>query len=180
MSALLGFIGRVLIAVLFLISGLGKLADIPGTQAMITAVGLPSWLAVPTGLFEVIAAVALVFGFLTRLVAVLLAAFCLLAALFFHNDLLDPLQAAMALKNIAIAGGLLCLCALDTVRWSYDDMRRRRRLERDALAERERAHEQEVRAARAEGVAAATRSRAASESTIRGRTVVTDTDPDRI
>jgi putative oxidoreductase len=63
----------------------------------------------------------------------------------------------MLLKNIAIAGGLLCLTALDTVRWSYDAMRERRRAE---IATREaelRAHDAELRAARAEGVTEATR-----------------------
>jgi putative oxidoreductase len=48
------------------------------------------------------------------------------------------------LKNVAIAGGLLCLCAANTMRWSYDSMRDQRRVER---AERESA----MRAAVAEG-----------------------------
>jgi putative oxidoreductase len=74
----------------------------------------------------------------------LLAGFCLLAAFFFHNQFMDPIQAAMLLKNLAIAGGLLCLCAVENYRWSYDDLRDRRR--RD-LQDRE----AELREARAEG-----------------------------
>ncbi len=178
MTALLGFFGRLLIAVLFIVSGVNKLADIGGTQAMIASVGLPGWLAVPTGLFEVIAGLALVFGVLTRLFALLLAGFCLAAAFFFHNDLLDPMQAAMALKNVAIAGGLLCLCALDTLRWSYDGLRYRRRLEQEEIAERERLHDREIRAARAEGLAAAVCSRDVSRSEIQGRTAVADVGRD--
>lgn len=144
MSTLLAFVGRVLIALLFLISGINKFADISGTQAMLTAAHLPAGLAMVTAVFEVVAGIALILGVFTRLVALLLAAFCLLTAFFFHNQFMDPVQAANLLKNLAIAGGLLCLCALETFRWSYDDLRDRRR--RDAQL-----REAELREARAEG-----------------------------
>jgi putative oxidoreductase len=176
MTTLLAFVGRLMIALLFIVSGANKLFDIAGTQQMIASVGLPASLALPTGLFEVIAGLALVFGVLTRLFALLLAAFCLLAAFFFHNNFVDPTQAAMLLKNIAIAGGLLCLTGLDTARWSYDALRRRRRDELAARDAEQRAHDAEVRAARAEGAAAATRSGEVETSTIQGRTVVSDRD----
>jgi putative oxidoreductase len=156
MTTLLAFIGRLMIALLFLISGANKLMDIAGTDQMIRAVGLPGGLAVAVGLFEIIAGLALVVGVATRLFAVLLALFCLAAAFFFHNRFTDPIQAAMLLKNIAIAGGLLCLTALDNVRWSYDAMRARRRAELAELRAEHRTHDAEVRAARAEGAAAAT------------------------
>jgi putative oxidoreductase len=155
MTTLLAFIGRLMIALLFIVSGANKLFDLAGTQGMLGSVGLPANFALPTGIFELVAGLALVFGFLTRLVAVLLAAFCLLTAFFFHNNFVDPTQAAMLLKNIAIAGGLLCLCALDTVRWSYDAMRERRLAEQAAVKAEHRVHDAEMRAARAEGAAAA-------------------------
>lgn len=148
MTSVLAFIGRVMIAVLFLVSGVNKLVDVSGTNAMIEGVGLPGGLGLAVGLFEVAAGLALVFGLATRLTAILLAAFCLVTAFFFHNAIADPVQAAMLLKNVAIAGGLLSLAALDNVRWSYDAMRARRRAEH-------RAHDAELRAARAEGAAAA-------------------------
>jgi putative oxidoreductase len=157
MNTLLAFIGRLMIALLFLISGANKLMDISGTDAMIRSVGLPGGLALITGLFEIVAGLALVFGVATRFFAVLLAVFCLAAAFFFHNNFTDPMQAANLLKNIAIAGGLLCLTALDNVRWSYDAMRMRRRAEIAELKAEHRAHEAEVRAARAEGAEAAAR-----------------------
>jgi putative oxidoreductase len=168
MTTLLAFIGRLMIALLFLFSGANKLMDVAGTDQMIRSVGLPGGLALITGLFEVVAGLALVIGVATRFFAVLLALFCLAAAFFFHNDFTDPIQAAMLLKNVAIAGGLLCLTALDNVRWSYDAMRERRRAE---LAERDanqRAHEAEVRAARAEGLAAAHAERPATETVVTG------------
>lgn len=144
MPTILAFIGRVMIALLFIVSGVNKFADLAGTQAMLTAAHLPAGLAIVTAIFEVVAGLALVVGVMTRFFALLLAAFCLVAAFFFHNNFMDPIQAAMLLKNVAIAGGLLCLCAVDTLRWSYDDIRLRRRNE---LA----ARDAELRAAKAEG-----------------------------
>jgi putative oxidoreductase len=158
MTTLLAFFGRLMIALLFLVSGANKLMDLAGTNAMIESVGLPGGLAVLVGLFEVVAGLALVFGVATRTTAVVLAAFCLVAAFFFHNDVTDPMQSAMLLKNVAIAGGLLALTALDSVRWSYDAMRARRRAEIAGLQAEQRATEAEVRAARAEGEASARRS----------------------
>lgn len=180
MATMLGFIGRLLIALLFIVSGVTKLFDLGGTQAMLAGVGLPADLALPTALFEVVAGVALVFGAMTRLVALLLAAFCLATAFFFHNNFMDPVQAAMLLKNLAIAGGLLCLTGLDSIRWSYDAMRERRRVEHDARIAEGQAHEAELRAARAEGAAAATRAREVAGSDIQGRTVVADGDGDGV
>lgn len=144
MIAFLAFLGRLMIALLFIVSGVNKLVDPGSAQSLLSGVGLPAGLAIPVGLFEVVAGLALVLGFLTRLFAVLLAVFCLLTAFFFHSYFVDPVQAAMLLKNVAIAGGLLCLCAVNSMRWSYDAMREQRRVDR---AERDAA----VRAAHAEG-----------------------------
>lgn len=174
MTSLLAFVGRLLIALLFIISGGTKLADPVGTQAMLGAAGLPLMLAIPAGLFELAAGLALVVGLHTRLTSLALAAFCLVTAFFFHNNFLDPVQATALLKNLAIAGGLLCLTALDSVRWSYDAMRRRRSEELATHKAQLDARDQEVRAARAEGEASGARSREVSDSGIQGRTVVAD------
>lgn len=174
MTTVLSFVGRLLIALLFIASGVNKLVDLGGTRAALDTVGLPSLLALPTGLFEVVAGLMLVFGVWTRLIAMALAAFCLLTAFFFHNDFLDPMQSVQLLKNLAIAGGLLSLAGLDTARWSYDEMRRRQREERDAHRAELETRDAEVRTARAEGVASGVRSRDAIDSGIQGRTVVAD------
>ncbi len=128
-SGLFAFIGRVMLALIFIISGAMKLADISGTGAYMASVGLPSGLALPVALFEVIGGIMIVFGIFTRLTALAFAAFCLLTALLFHRETADPIQAAMAFKNIAIAGGFLCLFAYDQKSWSFDSYRERRRRE---------------------------------------------------
>lgn len=143
MSMIAVFIGRLFIAVIFIVSGVNKLIHVSDTSAMISAVGLPGGLAIPTGLFELIAGVCIALGIYARLFSVLLAGFVLLTILFFHRDFTDPMQAMMAMKNLAIAGGLLCLFGYGNTRWSYDAMRRNRR---DEIA----LHDAELRAARAE------------------------------
>lgn len=169
MNTIAAFVGRILLALIFIASGATKLFDVVGTETLITSAGLPSGLAIPVGAFELIAGIAIALGFMTRLFAVLLAGFCLLTILYFHRNFTDPMQAAMAMKNLAIAGGLLCLFAHSQMRWSYDSMRLERKAEiagRDADA---RVREAELRAARAEGKAAVAGT---------GQTVITDVDGD--
>lgn len=177
MNTVAAFVGRILLAVIFIVSGISKLFDPAGTNAMIVNAGLPSGLAIPVGLFEVIGGLAIALGFMTRLFAILFAGFCLLTILFFHRDFADPLQSAMALKNLAMAGGFLCLFAHSQMRWSYDSMRLARRGEiatRDAEA---RARDAELRAARAEGhVAGVASHRAVGDTTF----VTTDLDGSRV
>lgn len=151
MSMLAVFIGRLFIAVIFIVSGINKLIHVSDTSAMISAAGLPGALAVPTGLFELIAGLCIALGIATRLVSVLLAGFVLLTILFFHRDFTDPMQAMAAMKNLAIAGGLLCLYGYGHTRWSYDALRQRRRDEVAAHDAQQRTVEAELRAARAEG-----------------------------
>src|SRR3546814_4359172 len=94
---------------------------------MISAAGRPGGLAIPTGLFELIAGACLALGVATRLWSILLAAFVLLTILFFHREFTDPVQAMASMKDLAIAGGLLCLFGYGNTRWSYDALRQRRR-----------------------------------------------------
>lgn len=155
MSMLAVFIGRLFIAVIFIVSGINKLIHVSDTSAMISAAGLPGGLAIPTGLFELIAGICLAFGIATRLVSILLVVFVLATILFFHREFTDPMQAMAAMKNLAIAGGLLCLFGYGHTRWSYDALRQRRRDELAAHETQQRATEAEVRAARAEGRAEA-------------------------
>ena len=169
MNVIAAVVGRILLSIIFIVSGASKLFDPAGTEAMLASAGLPANLALPVGIFELVAGLAIALGFMTRIFAILLAGFCLLTALLYHNEFTDPMQAAMAMKNLAIAGGLLCLFAHSQMRWSYDSMRLERRAEiarRDADA---RVHDAEVRAARAEGRVAAAPG-----------TVVTDVDGDGV
>ena len=90
MSMIAVFIGRLFIAVIFVVSGINKLIHVTDTGAMMSAAGVPGWLAIPTGLFELIAAACIALGIYARLFSLLLAGFVLLTILFFHRDFTDP------------------------------------------------------------------------------------------
>jgi putative oxidoreductase len=124
-------------------------------MAVVANAGLPGGLAIPTGLFELIAGICIALGIAVRTVSILLAGFVLATILFFHREFTDPMQAMAAMKNLAIAGGLLCLFGYGHTRWSYDALRQRRRDELAAHTTQQRAAEAELRAARAEGRAEA-------------------------
>jgi putative oxidoreductase len=89
MNTIAALAGRILLSLLFIISGLGKLFDVSSAQVALAGVGLSPDLALPAGLFELIGGLALMFGVATRIFAVLLAGFTLLTILFFHHNLLD-------------------------------------------------------------------------------------------
>jgi len=142
MSAIAAFIGRVLLAVIFIVSGLGKIMDPAPAAQMMAAVGLPSNMAMGVGVFELVAGLLLAIGLMTRLVSAALFVYIGLTILFFHNNLADPAQQVNALKNLAIMGGMLMVFAYGHMRWSYDHWR-----------ERDRTRKAELRAAHAEGKA---------------------------
>ena len=104
-------VARILLAAIFIISGAAKFGDIAGTAGYISSVGLPAGTALAwlSGLFEVLAGLAILVGFLTRPAALAFAAFCVVAAFFFHYNPADQMQMINFMKNLAIAGGFLAL-----------------------------------------------------------------------
>ena len=117
--------GRVLLVVLFLIAGVGKVAGYAGTQAYMHAAGVPGALLPLVILTELGGGVLILLGLWTRPVAFLLAGFTLLAALIFHHGIGDPMQRLMLLKDISISGGFLLLVAHGAGAWSLDARRAR-------------------------------------------------------
>lgn len=101
--------GRVLLALIFVIAGLGKLGNLAGTAGYMQSGGVPAFLLWPTIALEVLGGIALIVGFQTRYTAWALAAFCLVSGALFHSDFANQMQMTMFLKNVAIAGGLLVL-----------------------------------------------------------------------
>ncbi|MEM9330141.1 MAG: DoxX family protein [Pseudomonadota bacterium] len=110
-NATILLIARILLAAIFILAGLNKFGNIAGTAGYIGSVGLPMGvlLAWGTAIFEVLAGIALVIGFKTKLVSWALAAFCVASAAIFHNNFGDQTQFILFMKNIAMAGGFLAL-----------------------------------------------------------------------
>lgn len=117
--------GRVLLASLFLISGLGKMASAAGAAGYMAAAGVPGALLPLVIATEVLGGIAVIIGWRTRIVAFLLAGFSLITALIFHTHFSDQTQTVMFLKNLSIAGGLLLLVA-NGAGWLSVDSRSRR------------------------------------------------------
>jgi putative oxidoreductase len=123
-------IGRVLLALMFILSGFGKLTDIQGTAGFIASGGLPApaVLAVVVGLLELLGGLALVVGYQVRLVGLVLALFTLAASVVFHAYWSAPaaqqyVTQLLFMKNISVAGGLLLVSALGAGPLSLDARR---------------------------------------------------------
>jgi putative oxidoreductase len=108
---LTGLAGRILLAVMFLLSGLGKLGAYSATAAYMASAGVPGALLPLVIITELGGGLAIVAGWKTRTVALLLAGFCLLTAITFHRNFADQNQMIHFLKNVSIAGGFLLLAA---------------------------------------------------------------------
>ncbi len=116
-------VARVLMSVIFLISGIGKIGDYAGTQAYMNKMGVPGKLLPLVILLEIGGSLAILFGWKTRWAAVALAGFCLLAALFFHTHFNNQIQTIMFMKNLTMAGGFLILALHGAGQWSMDRKR---------------------------------------------------------
>jgi len=123
-------IGRLLLATIFIFSGVGKALAPAGTIGYIESAGLPF---ATLGLIVAIAVelgggVLLALGIKTRIVALGLAIFSVVTALVFHNALGDQNQLIHFLKNIAMAGGLLQVVAFGAGAYSVDAVSSRKRV----------------------------------------------------
>ncbi len=103
--------GRVLIAIMFVMSGLSKISGYAGTQGYMESVGVPGILLPLVIALEVAGGIAIIVGWQTRLTALALAGFCVISAILFHANFGDQIQMIMFMKNFAIAGGFLFLVA---------------------------------------------------------------------
>jgi putative oxidoreductase len=134
-------IARVLLVLIFVLSGAMKLLDIPGTAAQIqpivaipsmlqdfvvevetvTSMKWPQLLAIFAGVIEIVAGLLIAFNIGTRGAAAVLALFTLVATFYFHafwNMSGDLMQTNMihALKNLSMIGGLLIMVVLGSWR----------------------------------------------------------------
>ena len=116
-------LGRVLIALIFVVSGVGKISAYAGTQQYMDAMGVPGMLLPAVIALEVLGGLAIIAGWQTRFVAFLLAGFCLLSGAIFHGNFGEPGEQIQFLKNVGLAGGFLFLVAHGAGAWSVDNRR---------------------------------------------------------
>ncbi|CCV13005.1 DoxX family protein [Mesorhizobium sp. STM 4661] len=118
-------LGRILLAVIFLLSGFGKLTAIAGTAGYFGSLGLPlpTVTAIVVGLIELLGGLAILVGFQTRITAWVLAIFTVATGLVAHTGWADQMQMINFMKNLAIAGGFLVLASSGAGALSVDARR---------------------------------------------------------
>ena len=104
-------LGRLFIALIFVMSGLNKMGSYTNVAGWMEAMGVPGALLPLVIALEVLGGAAIIIGWQTRFVALLLAAFCLMSALIFHANFADQNEMIHFMKNVALTGGFLFLVA---------------------------------------------------------------------
>lgn len=112
-------VGRILLALMFVMGGYSKIGGYAGTQAYMAAQGVPGILLPAVILLELVGGLMIVVGFKTRLVVLALFGFTIIATILFHSAP-DRMQQLLFMKNLAVAGGFLVLFASGPGRWSLD------------------------------------------------------------
>jgi putative oxidoreductase len=123
-------LGRLLLSVIFIMGGWGKLMAAAATQAYFAKDGLPmpeAAYAVAV-LIELGVGLALLFGLFTRASAIVLAVWCIITALVAHTNFADNNMKIHFMKNVAMAGGLLYVFAFGGGGYSLDALIHRRRV----------------------------------------------------
>ncbi|MBB5446572.1 MULTISPECIES: DoxX family protein [unclassified Paraburkholderia] len=120
-------VARILLMVLFVMFGWSKLTGFAGTVAYMTSTGapVPALSAVIAVVMELVVGVALLVGFFTRPLALLLAVYTLATAIIGHHywNMTGAMQYDNMIhfyKNIGIIGGLLLLCVTGPGKYSFD------------------------------------------------------------
>jgi putative oxidoreductase len=125
-------LGRFGLALIFVVSGWGKIGGYDATQGYMAAMGVPGGLLPLVIAAELLGGAAILAGFLSRWAALGLAAFSVIAGVLFHGDIADQNQFIALMKNIAIAGGFLALYASGPGAFSVDAWLARKRTATEA------------------------------------------------
>ena len=124
MTNILDLLSRIFISLLFLINGYFKIANYDGTLEWMEGYNVPGILLIPAIILEFAAPILIIVGYKTKIVAFLLAAFCMTTALIFHTDFSSQIQITSFLKNIALAGGFLLIVVNGAKKYSLDNIKK--------------------------------------------------------
>ena len=126
-------VGRILIALIFVVSGFGKISGFEGTVGYIASKGLPlpEFAAMAAVVIELGGGLMVMFGWKARWAAAAMFVFTAVAALIFHNFWAVPAaqsqnQMIHFMKNVSMLGGLLYVIMYGSGPFSVDSTRDRR------------------------------------------------------
>jgi uncharacterized membrane protein YphA (DoxX/SURF4 family) len=121
-------IGRILLVLIFLQAGIGKIEDFNGTAQYMASHGIApytNFFLVGAIFFELVGSITVILGYFTRFGAILLLIFLVPTTLIFHDAFADPKMMIQFMKNVGIFGGLLVLLSVGAGRFSLDYLFRR-------------------------------------------------------
>lgn len=118
--------GRILLVLIFLQSGIGKIANFEGTAQYMAGHGMPyaNFFLVGAIFFELVGSITVILGYFARFGALLLLIFLIPTTLIFHNIFADPKMMIHFMKNVSMFGGCLILLASGAGRFSLDSLLR--------------------------------------------------------
>jgi len=113
-------VARLFLALIFVLSGINKIAQYEGTQGYMDMMGVPSILLPLVILTEIVGGLAIMLGYQTKLAALALAGFSFMSAILFHADFANQAEMISFMKNIAITGGFMALFVNGAGNYSID------------------------------------------------------------
>ncbi len=115
-------IGRILLILIFLNSGIGKIGNFEGTAQYMAKFGMPytSFFLFGAIVLELLGSVTIMLGYFTRFGALLLIIFLIPTTLIFHTDFSDQTQVIMFMKNVSMLGGCFLILSFGAGRFSLD------------------------------------------------------------
>jgi len=119
-------LARILMPILFITAGWGKITGYAATQQYMEAMGVPGFMLPLVILLEFGGGLAILFVFLTRFTALFTAGFTILTAFLFHSNFAEGVNQLMFMKNLSIAGGFLVLGLVGPGAYSIDRLLRKK------------------------------------------------------
>ena len=115
-------IGRILLVLIFLNSGIGKVGNFEGTAQYMAKFGMPftNYFLIGAIFLELVGSITVVLGFFARFGAMLLLIFLIPTTLIFHTNFADRMQMIQFMKNVSMFGGCLLLLAAGSGLLSLD------------------------------------------------------------
>lgn len=112
----IAFVSRSLIALLFVVAGLQKLMHFTDTTKSIASLDVPlaGLVALIVIIIEIPVALAFAWGYRTCIMGAILMGFVVIVTVMVHGHLNQGMNLVMALKNVAIIGGILGLASMCT------------------------------------------------------------------
>jgi putative oxidoreductase len=122
LKALGSLIGRILLVLIFVQSGIGKIGNFEGTAQYMAKSGMPltHFFLVGAIFLELVGSITVILGYHTRVGAFLLLIFLIPTTLIFHSNFADRVQMIQFMKNVSMFGGCLIVLSAGAGRYSLD------------------------------------------------------------